>query len=117
MPAVPKPIYAKVKKVYTIKRTPLRRSTKPINKVAKRRAKQNGTYERLKKQFLKENPVCMFEGCEAPTQVLHHAAGRIEELLYDQRYFRNLCHVHHDFVENNPEYAKEHNYSVERTNK
>ena len=87
---------------------------KPINKISNKRKKENNLYSSLRKQFLKDNPLCAVTGNKA-TEV-HHMAGRIGKLLTDVRYFLPVCRFAHREIELNPIWAKENGYSLNRTN-
>ncbi len=84
----------------------------PKNSV--KRTKQNAEYNKQVKEFLKGKACVVFPELRA-TQV-HHAAGRIELLLLDQKYWLPVSDKGHVEVENNPKWAKEHGFSVSRLN-
>lgn len=79
-----------------------------------KRAKQEREYRKLRDKFLQDNPVCMFPECQSEHVTLHHARGRIGNLLTDVSNFRSLCPEHHQFVELNPDVAKEWGLSLSR---
>lgn len=87
---------------------------KPINKRSKKRIAQEIVYSKLRKVFLNkdENKICPITK-ELATEV-HHKKGRIGELLNDTKYWVALSHNGHEFVENNPIWAKENGYSLNR---
>lgn len=88
-----------------------------INPVAKtdKNLEALSKYRSERDLFLKQNPICMIDGCTGKS-TLHHAKGRIGKLLYDRKYFRNLCWKHHSYAETHPQWAYENGYSVLRTN-
>lgn len=104
------------KKQKELKRTPLKSRVKFISPISEREKKRLAKYRPIRDKFLKENPVCMIEGCNGKSE-LHHFYGRIGDYLWDVRYFKNLCRKHHTQVEENPEFAYENGLSGKRNNK
>lgn len=99
---------------WTLKRAPLERKPVHIAKISGKQKKRLAEYEKEKAIFFKEVTVCQFPGCECEVLTLHHAKGRIGDLLTDREFFRGLCWVHHTWAEENPEEAKALNLSVDR---
>lgn len=97
-----------------LKRTPLVRKGKPIRKVSDKRAKELRIYEKEKALFFEEVTSCQFPGCEIEYQTLHHAKGRIGDNLTNREFFRCLCPIHHQWVEENPAEAKMMGLSADR---
>lgn len=64
---------------------------------AKKRAKQEREYSKLRKLFLESYPGCQlqFQGCTARATEVHHSKGRIGKLLTDIRWFKAACHNCH----------------------
>lgn len=87
---------------------------KPIPKVSKKRQIKNLQYSVLRTEFLgkKENQICPITG--KPTTDIHHKKGRVGELFLDTKYWVALSREGHRFVEENPEWAKENGYSLNR---
>ena len=87
---------------------------KPIPKVSKKRQIKNLQYSVLRTEFLgkKENQICPITG--KPTTDIHHKKGRVGELFLDTKYWVALSREGHRFVEENPEWAKEKGYSLNR---
>ena len=85
---------------------------KPILKVSKKRQLDNKTYKALRAKFLKENPICPI--LFTPTTDIHHKKGRIGSLFLDVKYWVALSRKGHKFVEEHPEWAKFHGYSLNR---
>lgn len=82
---------------------------KPPKAIPKRSKKSEGIlrqYNSIRNEFLEENPVCMYPGCNSREVTLHHARGRSGSLLTDKRYFKSLCWPHHQHIEQNPDLAK-----------
>jgi hypothetical protein len=110
----------KEKKVYQ-----LPRSTKPINKKSKKQAVLDSKYLVVRIQFLSkpENQICPVTKQRA-TEV-HHKKGRKGfadqwardnniSLIIDDRFFLGVSRDGHEAIENNPEWAKENGYSLNR---
>ena len=87
---------------------------KPIKQVSDKRKVENAKYLVLRIEFLgkPENQKCPITG--KPTTDVHHMKGRIGGLLLDTRYWVALSREGHRFVEENPEWAKENGYSLNR---
>lgn len=87
---------------------------KPIPKRSMKRKTQELVYKELRRVFLskKENQVCPITNEKATT--IHHKKGRIGDLLNDTRYWIALSMKGHEYVENNPEWAKQNGYSLNR---
>ena len=90
---------------------------KKIAPRSKKRIAQEKIYSDLRRVFLNkpENKVCPITN--EPTTTIHHKKGRIGDLLIDTRYWVALSMDGHIFVEQNPEWAKEHGYSLSRLEK
>lgn len=93
------------------------KAMKPIPKVSDKRKVENAKYSVLRIEFLgkKENQICPITGW--PTTDIHHKKGRIGELFLDTRYWIALSREGHQHVEDNPEWAKENGYSLDRLSK
>jgi len=83
-----------------------------IKKVSEKQKKRLEKYYLLRDEYLKNHPVCEFEGCNSKEVTLHHKKGRIGENLFN--HFCALCFTHHRWVEDNPEQAKLLNLSKNR---
>jgi len=92
------------------------KSKKPkiIPKVSKKRTVENLKYQVLRIEFLgkPENKICPIT--KQPTSDIHHKKGRIGSLLLDTRYWVALSREGHKFVEENPIWAKENGFSLDR---
>ena len=88
--------------------------SKRIKQVSDKRKIENLKYSVLRIEYLSkiENQKCPING--KPTTDIHHKKGRIGSLLLDTRYWVALSRESHIFVENNPEWAKENGYSLNR---
>lgn len=85
-----------------------------IPKVSEKRKIENLKYSAQRIVFLgkPENKICPIT--KQPTTDIHHKKGRIGDLLLDERYWVALSREGHKFVEENPEWAKENGYSLNR---
>ena len=82
-------------------KSPLKRPTKKIKTVSKKRAKQNRAYTPLKKKYMEDHPLCEAKmiGCTGRATDLHHVAGRAGKNLLLTEHFRALCRNCHDLLE------------------
>lgn len=87
---------------------------KPIAKVSKKRQIEQLKYSVLRVEFLgkQENKKCPIMGTE--TTDVHHKKGRVGSLYLDTKYWVALSREGHKKVEENPEWAKENGYSLNR---
>jgi hypothetical protein len=92
---------------------------KPIAKVSQGKAKELQQYAKLRQKFLL-NKWCAYHGRPCLPTDVHHAAGRdgvnekgIPRLL-DVENFVPLCREAHEYIERNPKWAKENNFSENR---
>lgn len=87
---------------------------KPIKKVSDKRKIEMLKYSVLRTEFLgkPENQKCPITG--KPTTDIHHMKGRVGSLYLDTRYWVALSREGHKFVEENPEWAKDNGYSLNR---
>lgn len=83
---------------------------------SKRRAKQERQYNKRVKVWKEENPFCQVGGldCTELTDDCHHMKGKIELLLLDERYWLPVCRNCHTYLERNPTWAKDNNFSLSR---
>jgi hypothetical protein len=86
----------------------------PINKVSAKKKLDDIIYksERIKFLMLPENKICPITKKEATT--IHHKKGRLGSLYLDKTFWVALSMEGHEFVEKNPEWAKENGYSLNR---
>ncbi len=82
-----------------------------ISHLSNKRKKENKEYLTLREVFL-NNKFCPITGDPA-TQV-HHKKGRIGKLLTDVRFWLAVSAEGHKKIEENPEWAKEKGYSLNR---
>lgn len=81
------------------------------------RAEDEKQYKVVRKQFLKDHPICQVKGCNKPAAEVHHKKGRIGTLLTDVKSFLGTCRSHHKQIEQNPLWAKQEGYSLSRLSK
>ena len=89
-----------------------RKSRGFIKQVSLKRKTENDEYLRRRRIFLAKNPFCAVTGNRA-TEV-HHMKGREGGLLLDERYWLAVSREGHVEIENNPVWAKEMGYSLNR---
>lgn len=90
------------------------KNSAPIKKVSEKRSVENLKYLAQRIVFLgkPENKICPIT--KKPTSDVHHKKGRIGSLLLDERYWVALSREGHAYVEENPKWAKENGYSLNR---
>jgi hypothetical protein len=88
----------------------------PIAKTSDKRAKLDLAYSVLRKNFLKNHPVCQVKDCEHQSTDVHHKKGRGEYYL-DETTFLAVCRSHHIAIEKAPLWAKAQGYSLDRLSK
>lgn len=110
------------------KKKPVNRLKKPIPGVSDKMKKLLYKYGKVRKQFLSlpENQICPVTGQKATT--IHHKMGRIgyaddlarktdTPLLIDTRFFLSVSMEGHRKIEENPNWAKEMGFSLDRLSK
>lgn len=87
---------------------------KAIKKVSEKRSIENLQYSADRIVFLgkPENKICPIT--KKPTTDVHHKKGRVGSLFLNQRYWVALSREGHKYVEENPEWAKENGFSLNR---
>jgi hypothetical protein len=104
----------KCKPKQPLKRSRIKQKVYSIAFRSKKRQKQEKEYSSKRKEFLEKFPECEVENCDNPANQIHHQKGRIGDLLTDEKYFLAVCPWCHTWIENNPEQAKEMDYSCSR---
>lgn len=93
---------------------------KAIKKVSAKRQTENEIYSQLRKVFLAkpENKFCpvikQLKNINVETTEVHHMRGRIGKLLLDTKHWLAVSRDGHSYIEQNPEWAKENGYSLNR---
>lgn len=98
----------KKKKIYSIKRTPIKKNKKyRIPKKSLSRKEEEAVYLPLREQFLKDHPKCECgrEGCFRDSQDVHHTKGRGKYYL-DVSTWKALARVCHIWVDENTDEAR-----------
>lgn len=96
------------------KSTVPRAKSKRIKPVSDKQAERLKEYRIIRDKFIQDNPTCMYPECSKQATDLHHAKGRVGNLLTDIKWFKSLCREHHIFIEENPTLAKEMGLSFSR---
>ena len=90
---------------------------KPIPPRSQKRSKEERLYEAKRIIFIQEHPMCEahISGiCTEYATEVHHKKGRIGDDLLDETHWLALCHMCHDYIENNREFAMEKGFSIKR---
>jgi hypothetical protein len=87
----------KEKKVYTLKRTPIKKKPYTIKKVSDKMKGRLVIYQLKRKEFLKANPECQanLPWCTKKSTEIHHMKGRENELLNESAYWLAICRTCH----------------------
>lgn len=96
----------------SIKRTPLKRNTKPIRKVSEKRAKKDKLYSVLRKLFLADskNQYCKITG-QQTIEVHHTFSGKDRDKYYlDTTTWMAVSRAGHNWIHDNPKEARELGY-------
>lgn len=88
-----------------------KKKTYRISPISKKRAEQNKKYLALREEFLK-GKICPITK-EKATQI-HHKKGRIGKLFLDTEFWLAVSFKGHRKIEENPEWAKQQGYSLDR---
>ena len=90
------------------------KKAKSIRKVSKKRQKESRQYTIKRLQFLAQpgNQRCPITG--QMTTDIHHMKGRVGSLFLDTKYWLAVSREGHKRIEENPEWAKEMGYSLNR---
>ena len=92
---------------------PIKKTQTVIKKISSNQSKRNQKYLKLREKYLKQEPVC--EVCRLQkSSEIHHRKGRDGDNLFNE--FLAVCRDCHNKIENNPEWAKENNYTITRLN-
>lgn len=89
-----------------------------VKPFSQKRVELNKIYKQMRDKFMQEHPICQglgkIKGCNIQSTDLHHAQGRVGKNFIDETTFVALCRNCHEFVEGNPEIAKELKLSKNR---
>lgn len=86
----------------------------PLRKISKKQTRHNLVYQKAKREYLRDNPIC--EACQCyESQSLHHKARR-GKYLSEVKYFMATCNLCHSKIEMNPSWAREMGYLLDKFN-
>jgi len=111
-----KPI-KKNKDAKPLKRTSLKKATKPINKFSKKRQEQLNKYYALREKFLKERNLCELKvdnKCTVEATEVHHEIGKENELLLAVEFWKAGCRNCHQTITEKSKEAIENGQSRSR---
>lgn len=89
----------------------------PLRKASKKQSARLRKYAVVRKEHLDEHPYCIAcydEGTIRFANEVHHALGRLGDLLFDRRYFKSMCEYHGSKVHRDVTWAKDRGYSGNR---
>jgi hypothetical protein len=99
-----------------VKGYPKRKKVARIAPRCEKRAAEEREYSRERKKFLEENPRCAVYPYRQATEI-HHKKGRIGKLLLDKDFWLPVSREGHNAIENNPDWARQMGYTLNRFNK
>lgn len=88
-----------------------------MNKVSKGMRDRMKLYDKVKKEFLESHRICETVECKNPSTQVHHRAGRIGALLYEDSLFMAVCMSCHSKIEEKRQWARDMGYSLDRLSK
>ena len=100
--------WSRIQTMTNVKKPP--KNYKPLATRSLKRAKQERTYSRLRKEFLLTNDRCQanLQGiCTHKATDVHHIAGWTGDLLNDVNLWMAVCRSCHDWIETHPIEATE----------
>jgi hypothetical protein len=105
----------KEKKVYQLKRTPIKKKPHKISKVSEKRKYDLVQYREDRLRYLKANPICeaALGCCTRKATDVHHQKGR-GIMLNDQAFWIAVCRKCHDWITEHSKEAIEMGLSVRR---
>lgn len=87
-----------------------KKAPKPLRKVSKKLKPELKIYSIEGAKFMEENKVCQYEGCQQPSEQLHHKKSRGVN-LNNKETWMVICAEHHYFIHHiSPKTAKEKGY-------
>jgi hypothetical protein len=89
---------------------------KPINKISSKLKSELSDYSKKRIDFLKRNPLCQASivfDCTKQATEIHHKQGRGLNLLVEDTWLA-VCRTCHQYIEINPNVAKEKGLSKNR---
>lgn len=96
------------KKKYAIRRTPIKKKFYRVPKVSAKRKEENKVYSERRKVFLAAHPVCQagLAECTKTATDIHHKAGRVGKRFLDEAGWLPTCRNCHRKIEADPVGAK-----------
>lgn len=91
----------------------MKRSTKPIPQMSRKRKIEGKTYSELRKAFLLLHPRCQVQGCPAPSTEIQHKALRGRYYLRTDTWLA-VCHFHGQKCTTDPTWAYTNGYRLTR---
>jgi aspartate carbamoyltransferase regulatory subunit len=84
-----------------------------MRNVSKKLAKELRVYSKMRIKYLQDRPICDVMTCDNWSSEVHHKKGRGKYLL-DESTWMPVCRYCHKEIEENPLWAKEKGYSLNR---
>lgn len=102
----------KKKKIYNLKRTPIKKKFYRVKKVSEKREKENEVYRPISEAFRRDHPVCAIKSpvCTRETQGVHHVQGRVGKDFLDKSKMLPSCNACNQYIESHSKWAKENGF-------
>lgn len=84
---------------------------KAINSRSENRLAEEKIYEKKKKVYMDNHKICEC-GCGRASNDLHHKAGRVGKLLYDENYFMAVNRFCHGWIHANPKESRKKGWLI-----
>lgn len=87
-----------------------------IKVISNKRKEEKKEYDKKRKLYLIEHSICEVKECNNKATQIHHKVGRVGNNYTDESTFLAVCASCHKQIEENPQWAKDNNYSINRLN-
>jgi hypothetical protein len=94
---------------------PPKKFRRPINPISVKRRADKREYDRRRKKFLADYPLCrccvvLAAAKIQPATQIHHCRGRRGSNYLDVKTWIGTCPAHHDQIHRDPKWAREHGF-------
>jgi hypothetical protein len=79
-------------------------------------AQRKKEYKKKSKDFRESNPICQIKSpvCTGQTNGVHHKAGKIGDLLNDEKYWMAACNPCNGWIEDNDAEARKLGFKISK---
>ncbi len=99
------------------KKSPIKKTFNKISPVSDKRLEEMKEYRIVRDAFMITHPICQakVEGCTYYSCDNHHRKGKEGKLLCDVKWFMAVCRHCHNWIDANPNKAREKGFIVNRS--